>query len=82
MTLILNLVVNEHMGTDIKDDKIVILTLSGSENLTAKMTANGLLEDSNQVFQSLFENADVEEAALFWQLPITDSIGNTSDENV
>ncbi|MDW7617822.1 hypothetical protein SC499_24920 [Peribacillus simplex] len=58
------------MGTDIKDDKIVILTLSGSENLTAKMTANGLLEDNNQVFQSLFENADVEEAALFWQLPI------------
>ncbi|MFP3511009.1 hypothetical protein SB775_15360 [Peribacillus sp. SIMBA_075] len=58
------------MGTDIKDDKIVILTLSGSENLTAKMTANGLLEDNNQVFQSLFENGDVEEAALFWQLPI------------
>lgn len=79
---IINLEVNEHMGTDIEDDKIVILTLSGSENLTAKMTANGLFEDSNIVFQSLFENADVEEAVLFWQLPVTDSKGNTSDKNV
>lgn len=79
---IINLEVNEHMGTDIEDDKIVILTLLGSENLTAKMTANGLFEDSNVVFQSLFENEDVEEAALFWQLPITDSNGNTSDKNV
>ncbi|MBK5446078.1 hypothetical protein [Peribacillus sp. TH24] len=79
---IVNLEVNEHMGTDIEDDKIVILTLSGSENLTAKMTANGLFEDSNVVFQSLFENTDVEEAVLFWQLPVTDSKGNTSDRNV
>ncbi|MFE4072539.1 hypothetical protein [Peribacillus sp. YIM B13540] len=70
------------MGTDIENDNIVILTLLGSENLTAKMKANGLFEDSNVVFQSLFENTDVEEAVLFWQLPVTDSTGNTSDKNV
>ncbi|WP_260286342.1 hypothetical protein [Peribacillus aracenensis] len=79
---IVNLEVNEDMGTDTEDDKIVILTLLGSENLTAKMTANGLFENSNVVFQSLFENTDVEEAVLFWQLPVTDSKGNTSEKNV
>ncbi|MFE3977189.1 hypothetical protein ACFX4X_24850 [Peribacillus sp. YIM B13481] len=41
-----------------------------------------MFEDSNVVFQSLFENTDVEEAVLFWQLPVTDSTGNTSDKNV
>lgn len=79
---IVNLEVNEHMGTDTEDDNIVILTLLGSENLTAKMTANGLFEDSNVVFQNLFENTYVEEAVLFWQLPVTDSTGNTSEQNV
>ncbi|WP_026572513.1 hypothetical protein [Bacillus sp. UNC438CL73TsuS30] len=73
---------NDHMGTEKQGDKIVLITLAGDENLTAKLTIKGMLMDSNKVFQSIFKNNEVEEVTIFWQYPMTDAYGKSKDENV
>ncbi|QED48171.1 putative periplasmic lipoprotein [Cytobacillus dafuensis] len=74
--------VNDHAGTEAEGDKIILITLNGDENLTSEMTVKGLLMNSGVVFQKVFKNEEVEEVALFWQLPLVNSYANTTDENV
>lgn len=79
---LVELEINDHAGTEIEGDKIILLTLAGDENLSSKMTNKGMLIDSGKVFQEVFKNEEVQEVALFWQFPLVDTYGKTSDENV
>lgn len=46
------------------------------------MTVKGSLMDSGKVFQELFNFEETKEVTLFWQFPLVDAYGKTSDENV
>ncbi|WP_232700106.1 hypothetical protein [Brevibacillus daliensis] len=70
---IVELQVNDHAGTAKEGDKIVIAKMNADENLTNSMVRHGILMQSDDVFKVLFSIPEVEEAALFWQLPITDA---------
>ncbi len=75
---IIDLQVNDHAGTLKDGDKIVIATLHGNDNLSNKMMKGGMQLESIKVFKALFVMPDVEEVALLWQFPTTDSGGNSS----
>lgn len=75
---IIDLKVNDHAGTLKDGDKIVIATLHGNDNLSNKMIKGGMQLASIKVFNTLFDLPDVEEVALLWQFPTTDSEGNSS----
>ncbi len=79
---IVELKVNDHMGTEKTDDKIVLLTLNASDNLSTNMIKGGILLDSIKVFKTVFQDENIEEVTLFWQFPLKDSYGNTKHENV
>ncbi|EFM12537.1 hypothetical protein PaecuDRAFT_0048 [Paenibacillus curdlanolyticus YK9] len=75
---IINLEVNDHMGTDYEGDKIVIATLHADDNLTAAYMNGGIQLDSIKLFPELFAMPDIAEVALLWQFETTDEYGNSS----
>lgn len=79
---IVDLKVNDHAGTEKTDDKIILLTLAGDENLSSEMAIKGMLMDSSKSFQEVFKNEEAEEVTLFWQFPLEDAYGKSADENV
>ncbi|CRK80287.1 hypothetical protein [Neobacillus massiliamazoniensis] len=79
---IVELQVNDNLGTDEPNDKIVLLTLAGDENLSSKMTVKGMLMKSSDAFKEIFKNKEVSEATLFWKFPLVDTYGKETDENV
>lgn len=79
---VVELKVNDHLGTKKDGDKIVLGTLRANENLTPNLSRGGILLDSNKVFKALFTIPEVEEVNLFWQLPLTDAYGKTEDGTV
>jgi hypothetical protein len=72
---------NDNLGTK-EEDKIAVITLEGDENLTNKMTKEGMLEDSTKVFPLIFENSEASEVVLSWRYPLVDKYGNKSEEIV
>lgn len=76
------LTLNDNLGTDKEGDKIILLTLMGDENLTTKMTIEGMLVKSKDAFQQVFKNKEAEEVTLFWQYPMVDAYGKFKNENV
>ncbi|MCM3567828.1 tripartite tricarboxylate transporter TctB family protein [Neobacillus mesonae] len=79
---IVKLQVNDNAGSDVEGDKIVLLTLSGDESFTNKMTIKEMLMKSKNAFQETFKNKEVSEVTLFWQFPMVDAYGKSKDENV
>lgn len=73
---IVNLQVNDHLGTAQEGDKIVVATLQGDDNLSDKMIKGGMQLNSIEVFKSLFSVPAIEEVDLLWQFPMTDDYGN------
>lgn len=59
---------------------VYLLSLNGNENLTSKMTKQGLWLDSKDVWQKVFtERSDVSEIIIHWYFPLVDAKGNSSD---
>lgn len=79
---IIEIQVNDHMGTDDPNDKIVVAKLNGDENLTVNMTKEGLWMDTVNLMKKLFNLPEISEVALLWHLPLTDKYGNVEDEVV
>ena len=79
---IMELEVNDHMGTDIADDKIIIAKLLGDENLTNKLTRTSMWMDSADLVESAFKKKYVSELVIMWHLPLVDQYGNEEDGNV
>ncbi|MBS4171956.1 hypothetical protein [Bacillus sp. FJAT-49736] len=64
------------------NDKLVNIKLSGDSILTNNFTRQSLLSKSGDVFQSIYKNKDVSKVTVFWQMPLVDSYGKESDQNV
>lgn len=79
---ILELQVNDHYGTSDEEDKIIIATILGNENLTTNLTRKGMLLDSVKLFKELFALENSQEVTLIWQYPLVDVSGNTKNETV
>lgn len=79
---IIELQVNDHLGTANEKDKIVVATLHANENLTNNMTKGGILLDSTNILKKLFTINKVQEVTLIWQLPLVDAYGNRKTEPV
>ncbi|TWG74406.1 hypothetical protein L604_000700001010 [Bacillus subtilis J27] len=79
---ILELQVNDHYGTSDEEDKIIIATILGNENLTTNLTRKGMLLDSVKLFKELFALENSQEVTLIWQYPLVDVNGNTKNETV
>lgn len=79
---LVKLEINDHAGTKKESDKIALITLNADENLSSNLTKGGILMDSSDLFKSLFENSEIEEVVLFWQLTLVDTYGNEKDDTV
>jgi hypothetical protein len=72
---IINLEINDYYGTEKEDDKIVVATLHGNDNLNNSLMKGGMQLESIKLFKTLFEIPDIEEVALIWQFPTTNASG-------
>lgn len=79
---IIELQVNDNLGTPDKTDKIIIAKLYANENLTTNMTRDGILMDSKDLFQEMFKHKEISEAVLMWNLTLVDQYGNESVDTV
>lgn len=64
------------------DWSYVLLTLNGSENFTNELTKSTLWSDSTEILEPISKMEGVQKIVLRWQLPLTDTNGNTSDVKV
>jgi len=59
------------------------VTLNANENITTSWTRTGILGDTKELFEALYEiESDVTYISLFWALPLVDAYGNVTDRNV
>ncbi len=79
---VIELQVNDNLGTPDKTDKIIIAKLYADENLTTNMTRDGILMDSKDLFQEMFKHKEISEAVLMWNLTLVDQYGNESVDTV
>ncbi len=71
--------INDHAGTEKEDDVIVLARLRADNNFSSNSIRTGILYDTNEVLQTIFENEEVSEVVVFWNFPLTDEYGNESD---
>jgi len=79
---IIELQVNDNLGTPDKTDKIIIAKLYANENLTTNLTRDGILMDSKDLFEEIFKHKEISEAVLMWNLTLVDQYGNESVDTV
>lgn len=79
---IVDIKINENLGTDEPEDYVALLYLNGDDNLTADYIKKKMFIDSKQVFKEIFTNSKISEATLFWKFPLSDTSGNEDDTNV
>ncbi|MET3507883.1 hypothetical protein [Halalkalibacter oceani] len=73
---IIDLQVNDHLGTEDPDDKLIIARIFGNDNLTPSLTRKGWLAKSADLFEELFSLENIEEVSLMWNYPFTDTAEN------
>lgn len=74
---IIDVQVNDNLGTELENDKIVLARLNASDNFSIR---KGTLLNSKKVFQELFEVPEVTEVTLFWYFTLVDKYGNEKDD--
>lgn len=79
---VIELQVNDNLGTPDKTDKIIIAKLYADEKLTITMMRNGILRDSKDLFQELFKHKEISETVLMWNFTLVDVYGNESVDTV
>jgi len=67
-----------------EDEDEIILNLHGSENLTANMTKNSLLNDSRKLSQVIYEDGSFPDKTITinWHMDLVDGYGNDVVRNV
>ncbi|MDF1495470.1 hypothetical protein [Caproiciproducens sp. CPB-2] len=72
----------ENFGTESKEDRNIEIYLSGKDNVSKKLIRSGMLIQANDILKALQPRSDIAQVCLFWSFPLTDSYGNTSEQNV
>ncbi|AMR84524.1 MULTISPECIES: hypothetical protein [Bacillus] len=77
-----NLEINKNMGTATEDDKIAILTIHASDNLTDNMFKQGMWMDTQKILKGIANEKEISEIAFFWQFETVDPYGTKKVDNV
>lgn len=76
---IVDITINENLGTDDPDDKIVLLKLMADDGWTKNSMKSQLLMNYAKVAEKIFDDENVSELAVFWEFPLVDVYGNSEN---
>ncbi|MCM3713375.1 hypothetical protein M3202_04695 [Alkalihalobacillus oceani] len=74
---VIDVSLNDHMGVDIEDAKLIIANINAKSNLTNNMVRTGILMEAAELMQALFVDDNIHDVTVNWHLPLTDAYGNT-----
>ncbi|SCN38280.1 Protein of unknown function [Bacillus cytotoxicus] len=74
--------INDNAGTDDPNDKIVLVTAEGKENLTNNMTKKGMWMDTVDILKNLSNEKEISEIVFFYTFPMVDPYGNKKKDTV
>lgn len=65
--------------SDLQDGSYVVATLNGNENFTNNLTKASIWNDSKEILEPISKLETTQKVVLKWQLPLTDTYGETKD---
>ncbi|MCC2351993.1 hypothetical protein [Bacillus pacificus] len=74
--------VNDNLGTEDPNDKIVLITTEAKENISANYTKKGMWIDTISILKDLKDENNISEIAFFYKYPLVDQYGNEKKDNV
>lgn len=74
--------VNDNLGTEDPNDKIVLLTAEAKENVSANYTKKGMWIATISILKDLKNEKNISEIAFFYTYPLVDQYGNEKKDNV
>ncbi|MEK4742666.1 MULTISPECIES: hypothetical protein [unclassified Bacillus (in: firmicutes)] len=74
--------VNDNLGTENPNDKIVLITAEAKENVSANYTKKGMWIDTISILKDLKNEKNISEIAFFYKYPLVDQYGNEKKDNV
>ncbi|SFA56970.1 hypothetical protein [Anoxybacillus pushchinoensis] len=79
---IIELQVNDNMGTDDTNDKIVIAKLYADDGFSNDSIRKKILMNSKDLFETLFKRKEISEVVLLWQFSMVDAYGKESVDTI
>lgn len=73
---------NDNLGTENPNDKIVLITAEAKENVSANYTKKGMWIDTISILKDLKNEKNISEIAFFYKYPLVDQYGNEKKDNV
>ncbi|MGM7428588.1 hypothetical protein ABRZ22_05050 [Bacillus pacificus] len=74
--------INDNLGTEDPNDKIVLITAEGKENLTNNMTKKGMWMDTKDMLKDFTKEKEISEIAFFYKYPMVDVYGNKKNDTI
>ncbi|WP_227255732.1 hypothetical protein [Bacillus thuringiensis] len=74
--------INDNLGTDDPNDKIVLVTAEAKESATQNYTRKGMWMDTISILKDLKDEKGISEITLFYKYPLVDAYGNEKKDNV
>ncbi|WP_257209116.1 hypothetical protein [Bacillus cereus] len=74
--------INDNLGTDDPNDKIVLVTTEAKESATQNYTRKGMWMDTISILKDLKDEKGISEITFFYKYPLVDAYGNEKKDNV
>ncbi|ETT85563.1 hypothetical protein [Bacillus mycoides] len=74
--------VNDNLGTEDPNDKIVLITAEAKENVSANFTKKGMWIATISILKDLKDEKNISEIAFFYKYPLVDQYGKEKKDNV
>lgn len=74
--------INDNLGTDDPNDKIVLVTAEAKESATQNYTRKGMWIDTIYILKDLKDEKEISEITFFYKYPLVDAYGNEKKDNV
>ncbi|MGH0945480.1 hypothetical protein ACQVTS_31460 [Bacillus mycoides] len=74
--------INDNLGTENENDKIVLITAEGKENVSKNYTKKGMWTDTVSILKDLSNEKNISEITFFYKYPLIDAYGNEKKDTV
>ncbi|WMW41394.1 hypothetical protein RE433_29100 (plasmid) [Bacillus cereus] len=74
--------INDNLGTDDPNDKIVLVTAEAKESATQNYTRKGMWMDTISILKDIKDEKQISEITFFYKYPLVDAYGNEKKDNV
>lgn len=74
--------INDNLGTENENDKIVLITAEGKEGLSNNYTKKGMWTDTVSILKDLSNEKNISEITFFYKYPLIDAYGNEKKDTV